>query len=280
MTDPTQRESPDPLLPQVELLVHRWATDAARTRRPCRLRVASAVAGAVTTCLAVTFLLVAPSGNSLASPQHTIAAAIETLDGRGVLHWVRRTDYPRPFSAAGMRWASPLGIEHEWIDLATGDLHRVANRPPNGRAPRHRELWIERGTEWFTLPMPTDGPGPMIRRRPLQQPGRKPRQGNIAAQVRSVLALAAQGRTQVSAERSEDGTPLVVVTDRNKHRETRIWLTREDVPRLVRWTTTIPTRNPGRLVTTRTTTETWEILPRTAAALANVRIPSTAVRRN
>lgn len=270
---------PGPVLPELESLVRRRTAKLARARAPRRRAAVSAATAAVATCLATAFLLVLPSGNSFASPQETVAAAARSLDGDGVLHWVRRIDVRRsPATTPNDQPTPPTTVEHEWIDLDTGDWHRFVDSPEPkvGRSAIVDNIWVERGIRWFALRVPSDGPGPVLVRGAGSQSGQ--RTGTVIDEVRDALSRAEDGTAEVSESRTDEGTPLVVVTHLRDTGKLRLWITRERHPRLVRSVSTIEGEGRG-LITSTTTTEVWDVLPRNPAALEHVRIPSTAVRR-
>lgn len=269
---------PEPILPGVEMLVRRRAAELAAKppRRPRRRLVISGMGGvAVAAVCSVLFLVIgSPSGGGLLSPQRAVAAVIQSLEGTGVLHWVQRGDLketPEQFVRPGTQ------VEELWVDLTSSDHHLIQRKYPAGEPPSRWETWRESGLEWTGMPIGVGG------RTVAKQLTRTPTVGqrSIADELLTILERGSRGEAEVTEVSGHDGVPLVLVTDRQARVERRLWISREVIPRVVQSSSTILARRDRRdrrAVTITKQTLTWQILPHTAATLADVEIPPTVDR--
>lgn len=265
---------PDPICPGIEVLVHRRATELVTKRPRRRIAALSSVGGVAVAALCTVLVLVigAPSGSGLLSPRQAVAAVVDSLEGDGILHWVREgelvespDDVDRPGTI----------VEQEWTDLATGNSHLVTTRTPSDGPPQTRTVWMTPDVDWVALSTGASE-GPLVRQLP-RRPG-QPEALTAVDDVRSALERAAQGAAEIAPGGDEAGQSLVVVTERREGLVRRIWLTREEQPRVVRSETTVTGGNSPRPIVTTSTTKTWQILPRTPEALADVEVPTNAKR--
>lgn len=264
---------PDAICPGIEVLVHRRATELVPERPRRRVAALSSVGGVAVAAICAVLVLVigSPSGGGLLSPRQAVAAVVESLDGDGILHWVREGNLVESPDQA----ARPGTIvEEEWTDLATGDSHLVATRTSSDAQPQTRVTWRTSDARWFSL-SPGANTALTIQRDHLAQG-----QGTLTAvdEVRGILQRAEQGLSEIAAGGEDRGRPLVVVTERHDQDTRRVWITRDGDPEVVRSETTSATRNAAQPIVTTTKTKTWRILPRTPEALSEVGIPTNAKR--
>lgn len=266
---------PDAICPDIEVLVHRRATELLRERPRRRFAALSGVGGiAVAAACAVLFLVIgSPSGNGLISPRQAVAAVVQTLEGNGILYWVRRGDL---IDVRDPQERRGVLEEQSWADLSSGDSHTVLRAyPANGAPQRPLESWVASGRQWAAAN--ADGNGiPRLHRAPRRPAGAPP--VSLPDDLRAVLARAEQGKAEIAEAGEADSVPLVKVTDRWKDMTLRVWVTREAVPRVARVETTIVTPNAQQPIVNTITTVAWRILPRTPEVLADVELPSTAKR--
>lgn len=260
---------PAAICPGIEVLVHRRATELIADRPRRRVATLSSVGGVAVAavCAVLVMVIGAPSGSGLLSPRQAVAAMVQSLDGDGILHWVSEE------KVSGVRnpAAWPERTVHEqWLDLSSGDSHTITETYRAGSsAPERRGEWIGSGIEWSA--MLTEGEALTIHRKstPL---------GTAVDEIRATLARADNGESEIAAAGEHAGHPLVVVTERRGEYTRRVWITREDVPRLVRVEASGTGSSSSPPIVTTTTTSTWQILPRTPEALTDVQIPTDAKR--
>lgn len=268
---PTQREPMAPIRPEVEALLRRRAS-AAAAHRPRKRMVATGTGAAIFAVCAAALILTlgSPSQNGLLSPERAVAQVAQTLDGQGVLHWIRRGNLSSSDSSATTL------VEDQWTDLATGNSHTTRTELlPSGEASSTLQTWAASGRLFMTVPSGADG-SPRIREIPgpvTHRPGPFSAIESIA-DVRATLERAERGEADIADAGEDHGVPLVVVTDRSLDAELQTWITREADPRIVKIVATV-LRAAGA-VTTTTVTQTWAVVPQTAGALANVALPPTA----
>lgn len=269
---PPQGVLPPAICPSIEVLVHRRATELIAERPRRRIAMASSVGGVAVAAVAAVLVLVlgSPSGGGLLSPRQAVAAVVQTLEGNGILHWVREE------RVSGTENPDPAAVPErtnteEWLDLSDGDSHVIAKAYVRGESePQVGVRWVESGIEWEQDGRPGADP-PTIRRT-------APVSTTAVDEIRETLIRADRGENEIASAGEHAGHPLVVVTERRSGIVRRVWITREDVPQLVRSETTVTTRTAAQPVVSSTATRTWQVLPRTAEALAEVEIPSNAKR--
>lgn len=261
---------PAAICPGIEVLVHRRATELIPERPRRRLAVLSTAGGlAIAAVCAVLVLVIgSPSGNGLLSPRQAVAAMVQSLNGDGVLHWVRE----EKVTGAGNQQAWPERIEsEEWLDLSSGDARTIIKTYRSAASgPETSVVWNASGVLWIQ----TDGDGD-------SSTLRRSATGSSTTgidEIRATLARADRGESEIADAGEYGGHPLVVVTERRDRITQRIWITREDVPQVVRSETTVPSRNTQQPIVTTSTTTTWQIVPRTPDALADTQIPTDAKR--
>lgn len=264
---PPQGVLPPAICPSIEVLVHRRATELIAERPRRRIAMASSVGGVAVAAVAAVLVLVlgSPSGGGLLSPRQAVAAVVQSLESNGILHWVRVT---KPGAESPAAWPERTDTE-EWLDLSDGDSYVIAKARRRGSAePEVRVRWVESGLEWEQVGRPGAN-SPTVR-----QAG--PAGTTAVDEIRETLVRADRGENEIAAAGEHAGRPLVVVTERRSGIVRRVWITREDLPQLVRSETTITTRNAEQTITT--TTSTWQVLPRTAELEAEIEIPTDAKR--
>lgn len=268
---PPQGVLPPAICPSIEVLVHRRATELIAERPRRRVAALSSVGGVAFAAIAAVLVLVlgSPSGNGLLSPRQAVAAVVESLDGDGILHWVREGDLIESPEQADRPGTI---VEDEWIDLSNGNLHRIDTRTPRGEPSRTRLVWKTPTADWFALSR--DASTGLTIKRDLRASGTT----TVVDEVRALLRRAEQGSAEIADGGQDRGRPLVVITERVGETVQRLWITREGAPEVVRSETTAVSRNAPRPIVTTTRTTTWQIVPRTPEALANVEIPSNAER--
>lgn len=259
---------PAAICPSIEVLVHRRATELIAERPRRRVAAWSSVGGVAVAALCAVLVLVigSPSGNGLLSPRQAVAAVVESLNGDGVLHWVRRADVtgaPDPSTPSAT-------VEQTWTDLASGDSHTIRT----GQQGSARTSWVEDGREWSALPDTADG-SPRVRPLPRSTDTSLV---SVVDEMRMLLDRADRGQAEITSAGERNGAPLVVVTDRTERSTRRVWITRDATPELVRVETTVVSPNASEPIVSTSTTEIWQVLPRTPEALADVEIPTNAKR--
>lgn len=269
---------PAPILPSVERLVRRRAGELATERPRRRIVLASSMGGVAVAaaCAVLVLVLGSTSGGGLLSPQRAVAAVAQSLESNGVLHWVRQGDTVRSSgptdggSSSQQSERVETRTEEDWIDLETGDAYHVTTVLAAGRrAARNWESWSAPGVLWVRTPDP-EGAEAAVSRLPRPE---GPDALTIADEVRRVLDRAGRGQAEIAEAGEEGGMPLVVVTDRSAGGEQRVWVTREASPQVVKLVTMRDNERAGELVTSTMTTQTWEVLPRTAESLRHVQVP-------
>lgn len=258
---------PTAICPGIEVLVHRRATELIADRPRRRVATLSSVGGVAVAavCAVLVMVIGAPSGSGLLSPRQAVAAMVQGLDGDGILHWVREEKVTGARNPA----AWPDKTAEQWVDLANGDSHTITETYRSGAAPERRGEWIGSGIEWSG--MLVEGEPPTIHRKSTPP-------ATVVDEIRATLARADSGEGEIAAAGEHAGHPLVVVTERRGEYTRRVWITREDVPRLVRVEASASGSSSSPPVVTTTTTTTWQILPRTPEALADIQIPTDAKR--
>lgn len=223
-------------------------------------------------CAVLVLVIGSPSGSGLLSPRQAVAAVVQSLNGDGILHWVREQKVAG--APSGSAWPDRIDTE-QWLDLSNGDSHTVTTTYRRGVSqPESLTHWVASGIEWEKWDrVPGRGGGePLTIRRSTFV-------GSTAVdEIRATLERADRGEGEIAEAGEHAGKPLVVVTERLNRAVRRIWITREDVPQLVRSETTRTLRASSPPIVTTTTTKTWQILPRTPEALADVEIPTDAKR--
>lgn len=257
---------PAAICPGIEVLVHRRATELI-AERPRRRIVALSSAGGVAVaavCAALVLAIGSPSGGGLLSPRQAVAAVVQSLNGDGILHWVSEEKVTGPQGKSP--WQERTDNEL-WLDLSNGDSHTVTKTYYRGTSqPESRTAWVASGVLWDL-----QGAGPTIRRAAAV---------SVTAidELRATLERADRGEGEIAEAGEHDGKPVVVVTERRDRTVRRVWVTRDDVPQVLRSEVTVTSRNAPEPVVLTTTTMTWQILPRTPETLANVEIPTDAKR--
>jgi hypothetical protein len=268
---PPQGVLPPAICPSIEVLVHRRATELIAERPRRRIAMASSVGGVAVAAVAAVLVLVlgSPSGGGLLSPRQAVAAVVQTLEGNGILHWVREGDLVESPDQADHPGTI---VEDEWIDLSNGNLHRIDTRTPRGEEPRTRLVWRTSAADWFALP--SDASAGLTIKRDTASAASE----TVVDRVRTLLQRAEQGAAEIADGGEDRGRALVVVTERRGQDVQRLWITREGDPEVVRTETSVVSRNAPRPIVTTSRTTTWQIAPRTPEALADVEIPSNAKR--
>lgn len=265
---------PAAICPGIEVLVHRRATELIAERPRRRIAALSSVGGVAVAAVCAVLVLVigAPSGSGLLSPRQAVAAVVESLDGNGILHWVREGELVESPDQADR--PGTIAVE-EWTDLSTGDSHAITTRTPRDGTSQTRLTWKTSDTEWFALAGGTSGELTIKR-----DPGQPGDEAVLSAvdDVRALLQRAEQGQAEIAPGGDDGDRPLVVVTERRGQNLQRVWITRNGIPQVVRREDTVVSRNAPRPIVTTTTTKTWQILPRTPETLTDVEIPTDAKR--
>lgn len=258
------------ICPGIEVLVHRRATELIAERPRRRVMTLSTMGGvAVATACAVLVLVIgSPSGSGLLSPRQAVAAVVQTLNGDGVLHWVRVEKVTG--APSGSPWPERSDIE-QWLDLSNGNSHTVTETYRRGASqPESNARWIASGSEWEAVPGPRGAPLTIRRSMSVDI--------TPVDDLRATLERADRGESEVAEAGGPAGVPLVVVTERRDRVVRRIWITREEIPQLVRIEAVSTGRDDSQPIVTTATTTSWQVLPRTPEALADVEIPTDAKR--
>lgn len=267
---PAALPTPEPILPSIEALVRQRASELVPTPKPRRRLVLASSVGslAVAACCAVLIMVLGSSSSSgWLSPQRAVAAMADTLDGNGILHWKWRGDLvetPEQFERPGVE------VVEAWIDLESGESRRVTTKIPADGSPLETlRTWATPDARWTEMPSASDGARSI--KRFDRHPGGPDPTGD--AEVLEVLDRARRGEATISTGGEDSGVPLVLITYRSEAFTRRLWITRETTPRVVRSTTEVPARRNRPAATIESRTETWEVLPRSAANLAQVALP-------
>lgn len=266
---PAALPTPEPILPSIEALVRQRASELVPTPKPRRRLVLASSVGslAVAACCAVLIMVLGSSSSSgWLSPQRAVAAMADTLESDGILHWKWRGDLvetPEQFERPGIE------VGEKWVDLATGDSHRtVMQIEADGGGSETWRAWVTSDAYWVEM---ANADATRSVKRFSRAPDDRGQSGN--ADVLEVLDKAERGEATVADGGEENGVPLVVIVDRHEVYTRRFWITRESRPRMVRSTSEVPARQDRPAVTIESRTETWEVLPRSAANLAQVALP-------
>lgn len=261
---------PAAICPGIEVLVHRRATELI-PERPRRRRALLSTAGGVAVaaiCAVLVLVIGSPSGSGLLSPRQAVAAMVQSLNGDGVLHWVREEQVTGGQSSSG--WPERIESE-EWLDLSSGDARTITKTYGAGAAePETRVVWSASGVLWTRFE--GDGDQATLRR------GATVTSSTGIDEIRATLARADRGESEVADAGEHAGHPMVVVTERRERITQRVWITREDVPQLVRSETAVVSPNAPQPIVTTSTTTTWQVLSPTPETLADVQIPTDAKR--
>ncbi len=252
--------------------------ERARQRRR-RFWLGGAMGGLAAGAVAVAAVLPSsgPAPARVLSPQEAVAAAVTNLDSDGILEW---TDVQ---GAAAQDPQKPGFTVTRWIDLRTptdhSEFHRdVYEHPSMGRKVVSARLWNVGRTNWLDEGQVSKRTGkPIVRKTVVDQPPVADRyQNSPVDRLWKTLARAAEGKLPIRDAGILDGVPVVEVLDKREGFSTRMWISKEASPRLLksRYRVAPPDGIRGEWTGGETKTLVWKIHPRTPQYLAKVKAPT------